>query len=389
MKGKSPPKSKTSKKSKAPLAIIGLLIVGVAVVLLLPTDGNGVDNTNGITLAPPWTWFAGEDESTWPTMSWLHTEDNRIVDENDNTVLLRGVAIADPWRFYNYEEELRPQVFQTIAEVWGANVIRVPIYPSHWEAHPALFSDYYDHVIRAAHKYGLYVILDWHGIGNVISGETTADGARWGCLTDLPTTETAWDYIAERYKDKSWVIYDLFNEPTDDSGRLTTLTWDDWKSVAENLIDIIRSHNSKALVMVSGYRHGSDLRPIPSNPVNRENIIYGGHVYPVVEWGLLKNNNENLVWQLLDEYIGIAAENYPVMMSEWGYLPYEHPDYLQLLGTKANFGDPVMNWLDNKNLTWTGWIWSVNWFPPMITGWYDFNYPPNEFGQLILDALSA
>lgn len=382
MKGKG----KSKIPGKIPVLIIALIAVAIVVVLFWPSGGKPP-----ISIPYPPTWFYGEDEDTWPTLPWLHTEDNRIVAENGDTVVLRGVAIEDPWRFYNYEEELRTVVFQTISEVWHANAIRVPVYPAYWETHPELFTDYYDHVIRACHKYGMYVILDWHGIGNVISGETTADGLRWGCKTDLPKTEAAWHQIAERYKDNSWVIYDLFNEPTDDSGRLTHLSWADWKSVAEDLIDIIRSHNPKALIMVSSYRHASDLRPIPSDPVDRENVIYGAHVYPVVEWGIIRSENKEEVWMLLDTYMGVATENYPVMMSEWGFDPYGayYVDYPFLQGTKEDFGDAVMEWLQIKDMSWTGWIWSASWVPPMISGWYAENYPVNDFGQLIMDALAA
>jgi len=60
---------------------------------------------------------------------------------------------------------------------------------------------YADAAINSAESLGIYVILDYHS-----ALETYATGQNWDPLK-------WWAVMAPRYKDKTWVIYELLNEP--------------------------------------------------------------------------------------------------------------------------------------------------------------------------------
>lgn len=365
--------------SRVPLAVIGFLTAAIVVVLLLPTGPSGDGFQTELSM--PHTWFSeNEDESTWPSMPWLHAEENRIVDEYGNMVVLRGVNVEDPWRFYNSEQALKLEVFRTLSEVWHVNVIRLPLYPMYWEMYSEnLLSEFYDPVIMACHKYGMYVILEWHGVGNPLTGQT-AD-LFWGQDARLELAENAWPVLAERYKDNSWVLYDVFNEPL-------WISWDNWKPVAENLIDIIRSHNPRALIVVPGVNCSADLRAVATDPVSRDNIIYAAHIYPDTAGIVFRSENKEVMWRRLETYVGFVAENYPLIVSEWGYdSTGEYPNFPSLQASRGNYADHLLEWLHEKKLSWAGWVWSASWAVPMIEDWN--TYAPTEFGQLVKDALGA
>lgn len=307
-------------------------------------------------------------------LPWLHVQGNRIVDENGTPVILRGVVIEDQYHAHWVGEQWgypieEPDVVE-LAQSWHVNVIRVPILPDLWQSYPSDVEGLLDHIVEWGNKYGIYILLDWHAIGNPITGQVYPSedsgmppfhGNPFN--TNMSLATNFWHSVAERYKNDSWVIYDIFNEPS-------YITWKDWRPVAEQLVDVVRSHNPRALILVSGVLWAYDLRDIKQNPVQRQDIVYEVHVYPLAigsgPW---------------DEYFGYLADYYPVFAGEWGFQPGDPG----LNATAESYGKPLLTYMAQKDISWTAFCWSPYWAPVML----DSRYVPTEFGQLVKEALNA
>jgi aryl-phospho-beta-D-glucosidase BglC (GH1 family) len=221
-------------------------------------------------------------------------------------------------------------------------------------------------------KYGVYILLEWHAIGNPITGQT--DLPEWGGQPPYhgnpynPSMNLAvdfWHTVADRYKSDSWVIYSIFNEPSH-------ITWREWRPAAEQLVDVIRSHNPKALVLISGINWAYDLRGVERNPVMRDNVVYEVHPY------VMKS-----VWDgPWEQWFGFLADKYPIFAGEWGFEPGFSSDP-NINATAENYGRPLLTYMASKGMSWTAWCWSAYWAPRMLASLY----VPTDFGELVKDTL--
>lgn len=86
------------------------------------------------------------------------------------------------------------------------------------------------------------------------------------------------------------------------------------------------------------------------------------------------------------DYFGRTAEKYPVLISEWGYLPEtKDPENAYLVGTAATYGMSLLNIL---NKTQTGWIacwYDDEWLPPMLISGSQARY--SEYGLFVISRL--
>jgi aryl-phospho-beta-D-glucosidase BglC (GH1 family) len=98
-------------------------------------------------------------------------------------------------------------------------------------------------------RVGLYVIIDWHSIGNLRSQLYQAS------IYETTPKETFefWRTMAQHYKNEPTVaFFELFNEPTVYNGQLGTCSWAQWKELCEEMITIIRGYGCQAVPLVAG-----------------------------------------------------------------------------------------------------------------------------------------
>ena len=145
---------------------------------------------------------------------------------------------------------------------WNANIIRLP-FNQDWALNDPDYLKFIDQVIDWANDAGMYVLLDLHWL------DTTRKIDR---LPDADT-QTLWADLAERYRDKSGLLFDIYNEPHD-------VSWDQWFDQALPIIDSIRAVHPQSLIFVSGIDWGRDLRGVATRPIPRPNIVYSTHAYP-------------------------------------------------------------------------------------------------------------
>ncbi|MDX2431532.1 MAG: cellulase family glycosylhydrolase, partial [Bacteroides sp.] len=215
--------------------------------------------------------------SSSSSMDWISIEGNSFVNEAGETVIFKGVNIRDP---HNLEEDGHWTMahFQE-AQNWGANVIRLPIHPISWRARgEKAYLQLLDEAVSWANELGLYLILDWHSIGNLKEEKYQHEMY----VTDMAETEAFWSSVSARYaKEAAVFMYELFNEPTVSGKQFGDCSWEDWKAINESLIKTVRANHPKSIIGVAGFNWAYDLTPIKAYPIDAEGIAYISHPYPM------------------------------------------------------------------------------------------------------------
>ena len=141
---------------------------------------------------------------------WITVKGNKFIDPQGNELILRGLCFPDPVKLVR-EGQWNEWYFAEAAG-WGANVVRFAVHPSNLNSYG--WEDTFlamDQGIEWAKRFGMYVIMDWHSIGNLKDERYTSRMYN----TTQEETFKFWRTVAQRYKDEPAVaLYELFNEPT-------------------------------------------------------------------------------------------------------------------------------------------------------------------------------
>ena len=93
----------------------------------------------------------------------------RFVDEKGDTILLRGLAISDPDKIESQGHWSKTH-FEKVKEM-GAMIVRIPVHPSAWRSRtPQKYLKLLDQAVEWCTELDMYVIIDWHSIGNMLTG---------------------------------------------------------------------------------------------------------------------------------------------------------------------------------------------------------------------------
>lgn len=300
-------------------------------------------------------------------LALVKVQGNKFVDDKGKVVVFRGVNIADPDKIAN-DKRFTKSHFEAI-KAWGANVVRVPVHPSAWrkqgkKAYLALL----DQTILWANELGIYVIIDWHSIGNLKSQmfQTTS------YYTDKGETHDFWRTVSERYAGVNAVaFYEIFNEPTVFNGRLGVVSWAEWKAINEEIITVIQAHNPNAISLVAGFNWAYDLTPVATAPIERENVAYVSHPYPMKVSAPYEQN-----WT---RDFGFVADKYPVFATEIGYqLATDKGAHIPVIDD-GKYGKRITDYFGDKGISWVAWVFDPDWSPQLITD-YD-TYAPTMQGK--------
>jgi len=319
------------------------------------------------------------------SLSRLRVVENMVVDDDCNSVLLRGVALQGP-RFMQLAYEIdaserhfyTEEDFRVLSEEWNVNFVRVVIWPELWINFPDYLDVYVDDLVAWGNQYGIYVLLGYHSHGNAGTGEfeetSWANDGFWQGSPYNPDkghTISAMEQMVSRYMNKPWVIYSPFDEPS-------LITWDEWRPHAEELTDVIQAIDPRALTVIPGVSFAHDVTGILGNPVNRENVIYDVHVYPYSYVPSLGQPFNSDLWM---DTVRDVAEVYPIIIGEWGYGPNT-----PIEGSRDEFAVPLLNLAKHLNIGWAAWIFHHLAPPALITSFE--TYETTEFGQLVKDTLT-
>ena len=166
--------------------------------------------------------------------SWVKVQGNKFIGPDGKELVFRGLCFSDPVKLVR-DGQWNERYFAEAAD-WGANVVRFAVHPSNlndmgWEETFTAM----DQGIAWAKQYGMYVIMDWHSIGNLKDELYTSPMYN----TTKAETFKFWRKVAQRYKDEPTVaLYELFNEPTVTAPEVGDCSWTEWRELQEQIIDM-------------------------------------------------------------------------------------------------------------------------------------------------------
>lgn len=305
---------------------------------------------------------------------WVKVEGNHFVAPDGEELIFRGLCTSDPVKLVR-EGQWTERYFQEAAD-WGANVVRFCVHPENinsygWDKTFELL----DQGVEWAKAHGMYVIMDWHSIGNLKEKKFT------NAMYDTSMEETVkfWTAVATRYKEEPAVaLYELFNEPTVTGEELGDCSWAEWKAILESLIDTIRAINPNAVCLCAGFNWAYDLIEAGADPVARENVAYVSHPYPM---------KRQQPWESRwDEDFGFIAERYPVICTEIGFcLPEERGAHVPVMDD-GSYGPAITDYFAERGISFTVWCFDAGYAPTLFSDW---DFTPTTQGKYFKNYLQT
>jgi aryl-phospho-beta-D-glucosidase BglC (GH1 family) len=314
--------------------------------------------------------FPPEKDPTTRKMPLIRVEGNRFVNAKGDTLLIRGLAISDPDKVEK-QGHWNKQHFKKVKEM-GATICRIPVHPVAWrERTPEGYLELLDQAVRWCTELDLYIIIDWHSIGNL--GMELFQNPMYN--TTKKETYEFWRTISMHFSGHNTVaFYEIFNEPTLYRGQLGSMTWTEWKQINENIIKLIRSFDKETIPLVAGFDWAYDLTHIRYDPVEAEGIGYVTHPYP-----FKRSRPWEAKWE---ENFGFAADLYPVMATELSFWLREEDSI-----DDDHYGYHIIPYLESRNISWVCWVFDPEWHPQMLKSWD--TYELTGVGAFFKEALNG
>lgn len=265
--------------------------------------------------------FTAASYAATPVQRWgqLQVAGTQLCDHNGNPVSLRGVSLGwhNFWpRFYN-----KP-IVGWLSSDWKATVVRAAmgtIFDNNYVDNPDQAIRCVENIVDGAVANGVYVIIDWHS-----HKIQTAEAVKFFSM------------MARKYGDKPNVIYEIFNEPVEDS-------WETLKTYAGEVIKAIRQHDPDNIILVGCPHWDQDIDKVAASPLKGfSNIMYTVHFYAATHKQELRDRMENAV-----------KAGVPVFVSECAGM--------EASGDGPINEDELKRWTDTLECLKLSWVfWSVS-----------------------------
>jgi len=214
----------------------------------------------------------------------LQVKGTQLCDQQGNPVVLRGISLGwhNIWpRFYN------KKCVNWLVDDWHVSIVRaamgVKIEDNYLE-NPDFAYQCIEPVIKAAIKKGIYVIIDWHAHDMYTAEATKFFGG-----------------MAQKYGKYPNVIYEIFNEPVDQS-------WESLKDYSKTVITEIRKYDPDNIILVGCPHWDQDIHLVAESPLTGfDNIMYTVHFYAATHGQYLR-----------DRTVDAIKKGIPVFLSECG-----------------------------------------------------------------------
>jgi aryl-phospho-beta-D-glucosidase BglC (GH1 family) len=301
-------------------------------------------------------------------LSLIKVEGNKFVNSEGKTILFRGISISDPDKIER-QGHWNKNHFEKVKET-GAMIVRIPVHPVAWrDRTPEKYLELLDQAIEWCTDLGMYVMIDWHSIGNL--GMELFQNPMYN--TSKQETYQFWRTIAQHFVGNNTVaFYEIFNEPTTYRGQLGSMTWAEWKGINEKIIELIRSFDKETIPLVAGFDWAYDLSPLHDDPINAEGIGYVTHPY---------ENKRTQPWEpKWEENFGFAADKYPVVATEFGFGLRQG----QTIDAQ-HYGNRIISYLESKGISWMCWVYDPEWDPRLLKSWD--TYELTESGDFFKKAM--
>ncbi|MFA6884904.1 MAG: cellulase family glycosylhydrolase, partial [Paludibacteraceae bacterium] len=182
---------------------------------------------------------------------------------------------------------------------------------------------------------GMYCLVDWQATGNPTDST----------FKDAPIF---FNDISEYSHSKGYkhVLYEIFNEPH-------SVSWTQIKQYANQILPIIQSNDSGAVVVVGTPQWDQNIGDAASSPITGYsdlNIMYAFHFYSCSHYQFLS---------ALDN----ASKSIPVFISEWSIAKFDGGDGTrEVESTCISNADALMRTAKSnqggQRISWCNWSWS-------------------------------
>ncbi len=267
---------------------------------------------------------AAESGTPFANHGKLSVSGVNLVDASGNKYQLKGVSTHGIAWFPDY---VNYEAFKTLRDDWGANLIRIAMYSGENSGYCTGGDKEYlkgliDKGVKAATDLGMYVIIDWHVLGDL------------NPLTHKEEAKKFFEEMSAKYKDYDNVIYEICNEPNGGT------PWSDVKAYAEEVIPIIKKNNPDAIIIVGTPNWSQDVDVAAKDPIKGyTNVMYAAHFYAATHKDWLRDKIDTAL-----------AAGLPIIISEFSIC-----DASGNGGIDYNEAARWMEYLNNKNISYAGW----------------------------------
>lgn len=313
----------------------------------------------------------------------VNASNNWVSDENNRSIILHGLNISNYAKYSDNQISWQTyDDYKRIKDCWGFNCVRLLIFWSALEPAPGLFNQTYldliEERINWSEELGINIILDMHQ--DLYSEKFGGDGAPVWAVDDdrigykllqpwwinyiQPAVRRAfknfytkdelqnhfintWCFVAERFKNKEILGYEILNEPYFG----TSLPWTFEKTILKNfyskVIESIRKIDPNHYIFYEPQIMTSAGFKSYLPKLNYENLVYAPHFYqPTVHEGFAYLGFPYFIKKTLN-LRNAEAENahIPWILGEFGVKndTYGMQSYLT----------NILDLLNNKLASWT------------------------------------
>ncbi len=239
-----------------------------------------------------------------------------LLNEKGDPIVLRGVSYGwhNWWpRFYNKES------VKWLAEDFNCSVVRAAmgvgprgsyLDKKEWSKQKI------EAVVQGAIDNGIYVIIDWH------SHELHLDEAK-----------AFFAEMAKKYGNHPNVIYEIFNEPVNDS-------WEIVKKYSIEVIKAIRENDPDNVILVGSPHWDQDIHLVADDPIQGfSNLMYTVHFYAATHKKELRDRSDYALKKGIPIFISECAG-----MEASGNGPIDYESWNEWI-----------EWMEANNISWVCW----------------------------------
>lgn len=263
-----------------------------------------------------------------------------LCDKNGNPLQLRGMSTHGlQW----FPEVLNNNAFAALSNDWGCNVVRLAMYVGEagYATDPDVMKQRVIDGIELAKANDMYAMVDWHVHAPGDPNDPVYSGAM-----------DFFEEISDLYPNDPYIIYEIANEPSENSTGGQGLTndaagWQKVKAYAEPIVAMLRQKGNHNLIVVGNPAWSQRPDLAADDPIDDPNIAYAFHFYtgshPVASDSSDRGN-------IMSNAMYAMEHGAAVFATEWGTSQNTGNN-----GPYLTEADVWIDFMNANNISWVNW----------------------------------